>query len=151
MPEDRAAVNAFLTKEREFLQSLAGLVQGHAETVKGMSKAARKPATTQPAGEERGADSQPEAASAAEPSPAVIAAEKAPETPEPTKPAPASAAPPREATAVQEPVTPAPEAPTKVPESDAAVRVGESKPAASRDDDADGGDRSLRDLFWGED
>ena len=33
-PQERAAVNAFLTKEREFLQSLAGLVQGHAESVK---------------------------------------------------------------------------------------------------------------------
>ena len=38
-PRIMAAVNAFLTNEREFLQSLAGLVQGHAESVKGMSKA----------------------------------------------------------------------------------------------------------------
>lgn len=40
---DLAAVNAFLTQEREFLQSLAGLVQGHAESVKGMAKEARRP------------------------------------------------------------------------------------------------------------
>jgi DivIVA domain-containing protein len=42
---DRAAVSAFLAKEREFLQSLAGLVQGHAESVKGMAKAARQAPT----------------------------------------------------------------------------------------------------------
>ena len=38
---ERAAVSAFLRPEREFLQSLAGLVQGHAETVKGMAKRPR--------------------------------------------------------------------------------------------------------------
>lgn len=45
---DRAAVNAFLAKEREFLQGLAGLVQGHAESVKGMAKAARQAPTSAP-------------------------------------------------------------------------------------------------------
>ena len=39
--EDRAAINAFLAREKEFLQSLAGLVQGHAGSVKEMAKAAR--------------------------------------------------------------------------------------------------------------
>jgi DivIVA domain-containing protein len=124
-PQDLAAVNAFLANEREFLQSLAGLVQGHAESVKGMSKAVRKPA----------ASSQP-------------VTPPVPETPKD------EAAP--QATAVHEPVEPATEAPTKVPESDAAVRVAEPEPAAvarSDGDDAGGvdGDRSLRDLFWGED
>lgn len=38
---DRAAVDAFLTRERDFLQSLATLVQGHAEAVKAMAKKAR--------------------------------------------------------------------------------------------------------------
>ena len=38
---DRAAVDAFLTRERDFLQSLAALVQGHAEAVKAMAKKAR--------------------------------------------------------------------------------------------------------------
>ena len=37
----RAAISAFLLLESEFLQSLAGLVQGHAESVKGMAKDAR--------------------------------------------------------------------------------------------------------------
>ena len=41
-PTDRGAVDAFLTQERDFLQSLAALVQGHAETVKGMARKARQ-------------------------------------------------------------------------------------------------------------
>jgi DivIVA domain-containing protein len=40
--EERAAVKAFLQQERTFLQELAGLVQGHAETVKGMARNARR-------------------------------------------------------------------------------------------------------------
>jgi DivIVA domain-containing protein len=41
-PADRAAVAAFLANEKGFLQSLAGLVQGHAETVKGLVRAGRQ-------------------------------------------------------------------------------------------------------------
>jgi len=41
-PEDRAAVDAFLTQERDFLQGLAALVQNHAETVKAMARRARQ-------------------------------------------------------------------------------------------------------------
>jgi DivIVA domain-containing protein len=116
-PQDRAAVNAFLTNEREFLQSLAGLVQGHAESVKGMSKAVKKA-----------------------PPPAPPKAEEAEATPD--------------VTAVQD--TQASEVPTRVPESEPAVRVEEREPAAvmrsdGDDDGAADGDRSLRDLFWGED
>ena len=43
------AVNEFIARERAFLQSLAGLVQEHAETVKGMAKSSR-PAKAQPVG-----------------------------------------------------------------------------------------------------
>ena len=39
--DDRAAVDAFLNRERDFLQSLATLVQGHAEAVKAMAKKSR--------------------------------------------------------------------------------------------------------------
>ena len=45
---DRAAISAFLAQEREFLQSLAGLVQGHAESVKGMARDARDAAPRPP-------------------------------------------------------------------------------------------------------
>lgn len=49
-PADRAAVAAFLANEKTFLQSLAGLVQGHAETVKGLVRAGREaqPGTREP-------------------------------------------------------------------------------------------------------
>ena len=40
---DRPAVDAFLHQERAFLQSLAGLVQGHAESVKAMARKTRQP------------------------------------------------------------------------------------------------------------
>jgi DivIVA domain-containing protein len=43
----RATVEAFLGQERAFLQSLATLVQGHAESVKAMAKQARR-ASAQP-------------------------------------------------------------------------------------------------------
>src|SRR5512143_2126534 len=63
--QERAAVNAFLAKEREFLQSLAALVQGHAESVKGMARAARSavPAPAPPP------DAQPAEAQPAEAKP----------------------------------------------------------------------------------
>jgi DivIVA domain-containing protein len=44
----RARVDAFLSQERAFLQSLATLVQGHAESVKGMAREARRAASAQP-------------------------------------------------------------------------------------------------------
>jgi hypothetical protein len=48
------------------------------------------------------------------------------------------------------------EEPTQVPEADAAVQINEPEPAGVARGDADDeggaeGDRSLRDLFWGED
>ncbi|HEY6568406.1 MAG TPA: DivIVA domain-containing protein [Actinomycetota bacterium] len=119
-PQDRAAVNAFLAKEREFLQSLAGLVQGHAETVKGMSKAVKKPASAQPA------------SSAAPSTPVSSNVETVPEPTAAQATAKKAAAPPTEA----------------------AVSVVEPEPASvarSGDDGSIEGDRSLRDLFWGED
>ena len=39
---DRPAVDAFLHQERAFLQNLAGLVQGHAESVKAMARKTRQ-------------------------------------------------------------------------------------------------------------
>jgi DivIVA domain-containing protein len=39
---DRAAISSFLSTERSFLTSLASLVQGHAETVKGMAASAQR-------------------------------------------------------------------------------------------------------------
>jgi DivIVA domain-containing protein len=133
---DRASIGAFLSREREFLQSLAALVQGHAEGIKELARTARQsrpaPAATEPT-----AASPPE-----------------PETPEPdmTPPAPESAASePSEPTA-SEPPGPAAQTPSEEP-----IRVDEPQPASvsrmDTDDEAppEGTDRSLRELFWGED
>jgi DivIVA domain-containing protein len=59
----RAAVDAFLTQERAFLQSLATLVQGHAESVKAMARRSRQQADTPRTADEADA-SEPEPARA---------------------------------------------------------------------------------------
>ena len=50
------AVDAFLVQEREFLQRLAALVQGHAESVKGMARASRDAARRADEGSDEGLD-----------------------------------------------------------------------------------------------
>src|SRR5262245_10557577 len=52
---DRPAVDAFLQQERAFLQSLAGLVQGHAESIKAMARKTRQPAEATAPSAERAA------------------------------------------------------------------------------------------------
>ena len=121
---DRAAVTAFLAKEREFLQGLAGLVQGHAEAVKGMAKASRQ---TPPAPAKA---ATPEPAKAATPEPAKAA------TPEPAKAATPEPAPAKDATS-DEPVV------LRDPEPASVGRAEADEPAE--------GDDALRELFWGED
>jgi len=140
--EDKPAVNAFLSQEREFLQSLAGLVQQHAETVKGMAKSSR-PGPTPPA--TAGPDNRPpvtEPASASPPSPAF------------RPPTPSEAAtPPSESLAESSAESPAEAAAAPDPAHDEpTVRIEEPAPAgASRSEPEREGDRSLRELFWGED
>src|SRR5204863_9257236 len=63
-----AAVSSFLNKERDFLQSLGRLVQGHAESVKSMAQSA-KAAESKPAARPAPA-AQPASAQTAEPAPA---------------------------------------------------------------------------------
>jgi len=119
---DRQAVSDFLLKEREFLQSLASLVQGHAEGVKGMAREVFTPKTPAPA---------PRASDAARATPAPEATSHS-EPPAPTEDAPA----------VENAPGPEP------------IRVEEPEPAGVSGREAEGrsesGDRSLRDLFWGE-
>jgi len=135
----RAAVAAFLAQEKDFLQQLAALVQGHAESVKGMAKASRSAAG---ASSTTAAPPKPVAtmttASATEPGsdePADAAA--------PTQPAETSKAP--EARA--RPADPRPTEPIRVQEPATA-----SVAAAEADDEGvpGEGDRTLRELFWGE-
>jgi DivIVA domain-containing protein len=120
-----AAVSAFLAREKEFLQSLAGLVQGHAEQVKTMAKSARAAAT-----------------------PAAPRADDSSTQPveERTKGESARGSAPAEA-------TPPDESDVSV-RSDEPVHVEEPEPARagrSDTDDPNASDDSLRELFWGED
>ncbi len=136
--DTRAAVAPFLNTEREFLQSLGSLVQGHAEEIKHMVLAlrARSEAATLPA----------PAPATAEPSlratPATVVAEE-----DSSDEAPVTAS--EDAATVQDEVF----APISVPDSpDDAVReepaTAPAPPATLRQDS---GERSLRELFWGED
>jgi DivIVA domain-containing protein len=131
---DRAQISAFLLREREFLQGLAGLVQGHAVAVKGMVKDARaKSAPTAPA-----------------PAPASTPAPSAG-----TEAAPAHAPKHARPEASRSPASP-PEGPGRAStdEPEEPIRVEEPEPAAlgrpETDEGPEEGDRSLRDLFWGE-
>ena len=124
---DRQAVSAFLLKEREFLQSLASLVQGHAEGVKGMAREVFTPRTG---------------------APAAGASDAAVTTPAPEAPAP-------EPTSESEPSVPQEDASGSTRTRDEEpIRVEEPEPAGVSGREAEGrsesGDRSLRDLFWGE-
>ncbi|MEX1264882.1 MAG: DivIVA domain-containing protein [Actinomycetota bacterium] len=119
-PADRVAVNAFLSREREFLQSLAGLVQEHAEAVKGMAKSARpasgraKPAAavavvTTAAATTASDSTAPSADLGAADAPATDApATDAPATSAPATGAPATGAPATDAPATSAPATGAP-------------------------------------------
>jgi len=101
--DPRAAIAPFLNRERDFLQSLGGLVQGHAEEIKGMVLALRKKA---------GSDAR--AFPTASPQPLPVP------RPEPV--------------VLTEEMEPAP--------------AGEPEPVPA---ERPSGERSLRDLFWGED
>lgn len=135
--KDRAAVHAFLTREREFLQSLAALVQEHAEAVKGMAKPARA-APKAAVQKTTTANAAPAGSPSAQPS--STPADGAPERAQ-TDPAPQT-----DESSEDEP------GPTRLPESENTVRIEEPAAARSARGDAEPeGDRSLRELFWGED
>jgi DivIVA domain-containing protein len=135
----RAAISAFLLLEREFLQSLAGLVQGHAESVKGMAREARAAAQAPVPAE--GATPEPAQAQMPEPVQAQMP-EPAPE-PEP-EPEPDPQPERAELEVTDDPGTQAME-PVRIDEPEPAA-VGRSDPEEAGEE----GDRSLRELFWGE-
>jgi DivIVA domain-containing protein len=87
-----AVVSSFLNKERDFLQSLGRLVQGHAESVKSMAQGA-KAAESKPAARPAPI-AQAASAQKAEPAPAPKSHAMPPSpAPKPAAPAPASGAP----------------------------------------------------------
>jgi DivIVA domain-containing protein len=140
---DRAAVEAFLRREKGFLQDLGSLVQGHAEDLKAMVRSARAgtAAATPPPEEPEVAEeaSEPAETAVADPPPSEsAAAEPAPHD----EPSSVEAAPPPEEDASTDAVT------GEVVEEP--IRLEEPQPArrSRRADDESGG--SLRELFWGE-
>jgi len=142
-PQDKAAVNAFIAREREFLQSLAGLVQEHAETVKAMAKSARSGSEAPAA-----AASGPGSSSTTEQAPSGSTGTAPAAAATASSPPPASPTPPPASPEASE----AKAEPTRVPESDDTVRIEEPATAgATRGEAEPEGDRSLRELFWGED
>jgi DivIVA domain-containing protein len=154
----RAAVGGFLAEEREFLQSLAALVQRHAETVKGMARAARAAPTAEAVAAQ--GPSEPTAPAEAESSDRSEGSERS-ESSTSLEPSEDNDATSGGAESSGEAAPDAPSADTsarastiRIPTAETPMRVEEPSPAAaSRPEsaprsDADTG--SLRELFWGE-
>ena len=161
----RGAVAPFLNKEREFLQSLGGLVQTHAEEIKQMVMAIRERAEASASSEAprpaAPVSSVPEARAEAEPERTgergtAASAAAMPAVVQPADLEPASAAEIRERLQASEPPVEigspededlAPEAspPIVVESGTEPVFSTEGAPASERRE------RSLRELFWGED
>ena len=119
--DPRAAVGPFLNREREFLQSLGGLVQGHAEEIKQMVLAIRARS------EETPGASEPVVAEAA----SVAEIRERLGEPEPG--------------AQDAPEVTSEQAPTGLEPATEPAYSSEGAPAG------EGRERSLRELFWGED
>ncbi|MDP9301891.1 MAG: DivIVA domain-containing protein [Actinomycetota bacterium] len=131
---DRAAVKAFLVQERAFLESLAGLVQGHAETVKGMARSVRRPASTASTASTKGSDAPaPSTEPVGEPSPP-------PADVADSEPDEGSIVEVKDAAATQ-----------SLPAAEEPGELAQTRPTTNRRaNDRGDGDPSLRELFWGE-
>lgn len=136
--DTRAAVAPFLNTEREFLQSLGSLVQGHAEQIKQMVLALR--ARSEAAAPPAAASAVAGPSTSAAPTTIVAEEDSGDETP---------ATEPEDAPGVEDEVF----APISVPDSpdDAVREEPATAPAAPAKLRQDSGERSLRELFWGED
>jgi DivIVA domain-containing protein len=147
---ERAAVDAFLRREKGFLQDLGGLVQAHAEELRSMVRSARRDATAPTADVATEGEPRVEA-----PPPAPLVVPEAPsdaETPATTaSDADAMEGSPEPMTEVadQERGAEAPAPDTTETVADEPIRLEDPEPARSsrRDEDEEG---SLRELFWGE-
>jgi DivIVA domain-containing protein len=158
-PTDRGAVDAFLQREKGFLQDLGGLVQAHAEELRSMIRAARSDAAIPmvAAEAERGAQREQQTEPVAEPEREAIEQPVAEaEDPEPTVEDLEGAPELEDVEGAPEPVTGAPDE-DEGPEpaaitgviADEPIRLEDPEPARSRRSDEREGD-SLRELFWGE-
>jgi len=139
--DTRGVVAPFLNQEREFLQSLGGLVQTHAEEIKQMVLAIRERAEASPVPDERATASSRPQKSAAE-APEVIEPASAAEIRERLQ---ASEPPVEIGPADEDDLPPKAAAPIVVESGTEPVFSTEGAPATERRE------RSLRELFWGED
>ena len=155
-PADRAAVDAFLQREKGFLQDLGGLVQTHAEELRSMIRATRQapPAAMvreEPAPEQEAApeqepvvEQQPVARPVAEAEP--VTEEPVTEGEEPAPTVRVEEAPTSDTSDGD--VDDEPDATTGVI-AEEPIRLEDPEPARSRRSEEKEGD-SLRELFWGE-
>lgn len=165
-PADRGAVDAFLQREKGFLQDLGGLVQAHAEELRSMIRAARSEAApTAERAEEPAAVREPAvvAQRAAVAEPAVVAEPAAVAEPEPEpEPEDEPSAPDEEIAPTSDAVeeTDEPSVPTEGDDDDRdtatvtrvaeePIRLEDPEPARSGRPEEKESD-SLRELFWGE-
>jgi DivIVA domain-containing protein len=155
-PEDRGAVEAFLRREKGFLQDLGGLVQAHAEELRSMVRTVRRDAAVPPAETSAAAEAAAprsavaeETRAAAEPAPAPTGTIEPPPEPEP-RPEAEPEHDHEEAPATSDRVGDV-AAPTAITEadSDEPILLEEPEPARSRRSEEEEGN-SLRELFWGE-
>ena len=145
----RSAIAPFLNKEREFLQGLGSLVQTHAEEIKAMVMALRARAETIHAGETAGSEVRVDAGSGPEAAPTSRSSAEGPSAT--LEPAPSGEIRTRlgfEPETVSVPDEPgdelAAEEPVIVESGTEPVYTTEGSPANDRRE------RSLRELFWGE-
>jgi DivIVA domain-containing protein len=156
---DRAAVNAFIRRERGFLQDLGGLVQAHAEELRSMVRAAQRdvvppPSEAQPAGEPSSepapshtdvSETMPDATPEAQAERSDEAPEEDSSGPEAVEAAQESVADDADDDPSEQPTPPM----TTAVIVDEPIRLEDPQPARSKrsGEDEDG---SLRELFWGE-
>lgn len=161
----RTAVDAFLRREKGFLQDLGGLVQTHAEELRSMVREVRRDAPAS------AADTSPVGEPAIEPAPTLVSSPEASPRPSPDASTEVGAPPeeiaPGPELGATERATPSSEVPdhdTKGDDPDDSggrpiattdavaeepIRVDEPEPARSgRSEEEEDG--SLRELFWGE-
>jgi DivIVA domain-containing protein len=146
-PADPGAVDAFLQREKGFLQDLGGLVQAHAEELRSMIRAARTEAAAAEAPAEPAPLTAAAAAAAASVAAPVADAEPAftPEEPDPVSDPAEDASEPPASAVEEEPDT----ATTTGVVAEEPIRLEEPEPARSGRSDEKEGD-SLKELFWGE-
>lgn len=149
---DRAGVDAFLQREKGFLQSLGGLVQEHAEELKEMVRAARRGPATAAAAAPVVAPDDAEAEAEAMPPPVeeAEAEEQAAEGGSEAGSENDDVSPDIPPAAGEPPATEDRPADTGAEEPPAPIRLEDPQPARARRSE-EGSEGSLRELFWGED